>query len=54
MVNCVLIKVDSVPELEGSILAYALFLLYIIIGIPQLNAIDPCGVLLGDFIFIVF
>ena len=43
MVNCVLIKVDSVHELEGSILAYALFLLYIINGITQLNAIDPCG-----------
>ena len=54
MVNCVLIIVSPAHELGGSILHHALFLFYIINGITQLNAIDPCGVLLGDFIFPVF
>ena len=41
-------------SLRVQFLLMQFFLLYIINGITQLNAIDPCGVLLGDFIFTVF
>ena len=43
MVNCAVIIVSPAWELEGSILAHAFFLFYIIKGIILLNAINPCG-----------
>ena len=42
MVNCAVIIVSPICELESSILNHALFIFYIINGITQLNAINPC------------